>query len=101
MSLGLVGSKRGMTRIYTAEGAAVPVTVVEVQPNRVMRMKTPETDGYLAVQITTGSKHRNRIAKPEGGEFIKCSTEVGRGLWEFRLNPEEVTEDLKTGPRCG
>ena len=97
MSLGLVGSKRGMTRIYTAEGEAVPVTVVEVQPNRVIRVKTPDTDGYLAVQITTGSKHRNRIAKPEGGEFIKQSAEVGRGLWEFRLNPEDVTDELKTG----
>ena len=67
MALGLIGRKLGMTRVYTEEGAAIPVTVVEVEPNRVMRVKTPEIDGYRAVQVTTGGKHRNRISKPEGG----------------------------------
>ena len=85
MALGLIGRKRGMTRVYTADGEAVPVTVVEVEPNRVTRVKTVESDGYDAVQVTTGAKHRNRISKPEGGEFSKNSMEVGRGLWEFRL----------------
>lgn len=96
MTLGLIGRKRGMTRIYTAEGEAVPVTVVEVEANRVTRVKTPESDGYSAVQVTTGSKHRNRISKPEGGEFSKISMEVGRGLWEFRLSDGQSSE-LKTG----
>ena len=96
MSLGLIGRKRGMTRIYTADGEAVPVTVVEVETNRVTRVKTPESDGYSAVQVTTGSKHRNRISKPEGGEFSKISMEVGRGLWEFRLLDGQSSE-LKTG----
>ena len=92
MALGLIGRKLGMTRVYTEEGAAIPVTVVEVEPNRVMRVKTPESDGYRAVQVTTGGKHRNRISKPEGGEFAKISVEVGRGLWEFRLADSEGAE---------
>lgn len=102
MALGLIGRKRGMTRIYTADGEAIPVTVVEVEPNRVTRIKSVETDGYRAVQITTGSKHRNRITKPEGGEFAKQSIDAGRGLWEFRLADDEGTElasgnELKAG----
>ena len=100
MALGLIGRKRGMTRIYTADGEAVPVTVVEVEANRVTRVKTPDSDGYCAVQVTTGSKHRNRISKPEGGEFSKISMEVGRGLWEFRLKDGESSE-LKTGDEVG
>ena len=96
MALGLIGRKRGMTRIYTTDGEAIPVTVVEVEPNRVTRIKSVETDGYRAVQVTTGSKHRNRISKPEGGEFAKQSIEVGRGLWEFRLADDEGS-DLEIG----
>jgi large subunit ribosomal protein L3 len=96
MALGLIGRKRGMTRIYTEAGDAVPVTVVEVEPNRVLRVKTVDTDGYRAVQVTSGSKHRNRITKPEGGEFAKQSVDVGRGLWEFRLGEHEGAE-LQTG----
>jgi len=96
MALGLIGRKLGMTRVYTEEGVAIPVTVVEVEPNRVMRVKTPESDGYRAVQVTTGGKHRNRISKPEGGEFAKISVEVGRGLWEFRLADSEG-EELQAG----
>jgi len=92
MALGLIGRKLGMTRVYTEDGAAIPVTVVEVEPNRVMRVKTPESDGYRAVQVTTGGKHRNRITKPEGGEFSKIAAEVGRGLWEFRLADSEGVE---------
>lgn len=100
MALGLIGRKRGMTRIYTADGEAIPVTVVEVDTNRVTRVKTPESDGYSAVQVTTGSKHRNRISKPEGGEFAKISMDVGRGLWEFRLAEGQTTE-MKTGDEVG
>jgi large subunit ribosomal protein L3 len=85
-----------MTRVYTEAGDAVPVTVVEVEPNRVLRVKTVDTDGYRAVQVTSGSKHRNRITKPEGGEFAKQSVDVGRGLWEFRLGEDEGAE-LQTG----
>ena len=92
MALGLIGRKRGMTRVYTEAGDAVPVTVIEIEPNRVTRVKTVDTDGYRAVQITTGSKHRNRITKPEGGEFTKQSIEAGRGLWEFRLADGEGAE---------
>jgi len=96
MALGLIGRKRGMTRVYTETGDAVPVTVVEVEPNRVLRVKTVDTDGYRAVQVTSGNKHRNRITKPEGGEFAKQSVEAGRGLWEFRLAEGEGAE-LQTG----
>ncbi len=96
MALGLIGRKRGMTRVYTETGEAVPVTVVEIEPNRVVRVKTEDTDGYRAVQVTTGTKHRNRITKPEGGEFAKRSVDVGRGLWEFRLSGGEGAE-LATG----
>lgn len=85
MALGLIGIKRGMTRVYEADGQAVPVTVIEVDPNRVTRIKSSATDGYAAVQVTTGSKHRNRINKPDAGVFAKASTTAGRGLWEFRL----------------
>ncbi len=96
MALGLIGRKRGMTRVYTETGDAVPVTVVEIEPNRITRVKTIDTDGYRAVQVTAGAKHRNRITKPEGGEFTKQSVEVGRGLWEFRLGEDEGGE-LATG----
>ncbi|MGB0468770.1 MAG: 50S ribosomal protein L3 [Pontibacterium sp.] len=86
MSVGLIGRKAGMTRIFTEDGQSVPVTVIEVEPNRVTRVKTEETDGYTAVQVTTGSKKANRLAKPEAGNFAKAGVEAGRGLWEFRLS---------------
>lgn len=92
MSLGLVGVKRGMTRIFTEEGASVPVTVVEVCPNRVTRLKTSESDGYSAVQVTLGEIHQNRITKPAAGEYAKSGVAAGRGLWEFRINDGELGE---------
>lgn len=92
MALGLIGRKRGMTRIYAEDGQAVPVTVVEIEPNRVTRVKSEDSDGYRAVQITTGARHRNRITKPEAGEFSKRGVEAGRGLWEFRLGEGEGAE---------
>jgi len=84
MSIGLIGRKSGMTRIFTETGFSIPVTVVEVLPNRVTQVKTEETDGYSAIQVTTGSKKTNRVLQSEAGHFAKAGTEAGRGLWEFR-----------------
>lgn len=95
MSLGLVGRKSGMTRIFTEEGTSVPVTVVEVQPNRVTQIKTMETDGYNAVQVTTGNKKASRVSKALAGHFSKASTEAGDGLWEFRI--DALAEGLELG----
>lgn len=89
MSVGLIGRKAGMTRIFTDEGVSVPVTVIEVEPNRVTSVKTVEADGYAAVQVTTGAKKANRLSKPEAGHFAKAGVEAGRGLWEFRVNGDE------------
>ncbi|WP_415886128.1 50S ribosomal protein L3 [Neptuniibacter sp. QD37_6] len=86
MSVGLIGRKAGMTRVFTEDGVSVPVTVIEVEPNRVTAVKTEETDGYQAVQVTTGAKKANRLSKPEAGNFAKAGVEAGRGLWEFRLS---------------
>ena len=88
MSIGLVGRKSGMTRVFTEEGNSVPVTVVEVQPNRVTQIKTPETDGYSAIQVTMGSRRASRVSKAMAGHYAKANTEAGEGLWELR------TEDL-------
>ncbi len=97
MTIGLVGRKVGMTRVFTDEGASLPVTVIEVEPNRVTRVKTPETDGYRAIQVTTGSKKSSRVNKPEAGNFAKAGVEAGRGLWEFRVEESEVGElDVKS-----
>ncbi|EJF1757365.1 TPA: 50S ribosomal protein L3 [Vibrio cholerae] len=88
--IGLIGRKVGMTRVFTEDGVSIPVTVVEVEANRVSQVKTLETDGYAAIQVTTGSKKANRVTKPEAGHFAKAGVEAGRGLWEFRLeNVEE------------
>ncbi|EOX3376711.1 50S ribosomal protein L3 [Vibrio cholerae] len=88
--IGLIGRKVGMTRVFTEDGVSIPVTVVEVEANRVSQVKTLETDGYAAIQVTTGSKKANRVTKPEAGHFAKAGVEAGRGLWEFRLeNGEE------------
>ena len=86
MSLGLVGRKSGMTRIFTEDGSSIPVTVVEVQPNRVTQIKTIETDGYSAVQITTGTRTSNKINKAQAGHFAKAGATAGSGLWEFRTD---------------
>ncbi|MRI32977.1 50S ribosomal protein L3 [Endozoicomonas sp. OPT23] len=86
MTIGLVGKKCGMTRIFTEDGASVPVTVIEVDPNRVTQVKNLDVDGYSAVQVTTGAKKANRVRKPEAGHFAKAKVEAGRGLWEFRVD---------------
>ncbi|UXM82379.1 50S ribosomal protein L3 [Shewanella seohaensis] len=85
MAIGLIGRKVGMTRIFTEDGASIPVTVIEIAGNRVAQVKTLETDGYRALQVTTGTKKANRITKPEAGHFAKSGVEAGRGLWEMRL----------------
>ena len=95
MSIGLVGQKCGMTRIF-GDQSAVPVTVIKVDPNKVTQIKTTETDGYHAVQITTGMKKRNRITKPAAGHFAKANVEPGRGLWEFRVDAK-VLADITLG----
>lgn len=89
MSVGLIGRKAGMTRIFTEDGQSVPVTVIEVEPNRITAVKAEDTDGYAAIQVTTGSKKANRLSKPEAGNFAKAGVEAGRGLWEFRLSGGE------------
>ncbi len=85
MAIGLIGRKVGMTRIFTEDGVSIPVTVIEVAGNRVTQVKTLETDGYRALQVTTGTKKANRITKPDAGHFAKSGVEAGRGLWELRL----------------
>jgi len=100
MTIGLVGRKAGMTRLFTDDGASVPVTVVEVEPNRVTQIKTIESDGYRAVQVTTGSRRPSRVNKPSAGNFSKANTEAGRGLWEFRLSDGEG-EGIEPGSSIG
>ncbi|MGF1765271.1 50S ribosomal protein L3 [Aliivibrio kagoshimensis] len=90
--IGLVGRKVGMTRIFTEDGTSIPVTVVEVEANRVSQVKTLETDGYTAIQVTTGTKKASRVSKPNAGHFAKAGVEAGRGLWEFRLENGEEFE---------
>ena len=89
--IGLVGRKVGMTRVFTEAGVSIPVTVIEIEANRVTQVKTLETDGYSAIQVTTGSKKASRVTKPEAGHFVKAGVEAGRGLWEFRIEGEEFT----------
>lgn len=96
MAIGLVGRKCGMTRVFTENGESIPVTVIEALPNRITQLKTAESDGYRAVQITTGSRKASRVVKPQQGHFAKAAVEPGRGLWEFRLDGEEGT-DLAAG----
>ena len=90
MALGLIGKKCGMTRLFTEAGESVPVTVIEVQLNRVTQVKTVATDGYTAVQLTTGSRRATRVTKPMAGHFAKAGVEAGRGVWEMRVTPEEL-----------
>lgn len=92
MTVGVVGRKVGMTRIFTEEGASIPVSVVEVLPNRIAQIKTTDTDGYQAIQVTTGSRRASRVSKPMAGHFAKAGVESGRGLWEFRVNGDEAAE---------
>ncbi|MGY8774398.1 50S ribosomal protein L3 [Spongiibacter tropicus] len=95
MTIGLVGRKSGMTRVFTDDGVSIPVTVIEVEPNRVTRVKADDADGYRAIQVTAGARKASRISKAEAGHFAKVGVEAGRGLWEFRL------EDGEDAPEVG
>lgn len=100
MAIGVIGRKAGMTRVFTDEGASIPVTVIQVEPNRVTQIKNAERDGYRALQVTTGSRRAVRVTKPEAGHFAKAGVEPGRGLWEFRLADSEGGE-LQVGSELG
>lgn len=95
MTIGIVGRKCGMTRVFMDDGRSVPVTVVHVEPNIIVQVKTQDNDGYNAIQVTTGSKKRSRVNKPRAGHFAKAKVEPGRGLWEFRV--AELTEQHAPG----
>ncbi|PRD30556.1 UNVERIFIED_CONTAM: rplC [Trichonephila clavipes] len=90
MAIGLVGRKCGMTRIFTDAGVSVPVTVIEVDPNRITQIKSVETDGYQAIQVTTGERRASRVTKAQAGHFAKANVAAGRGVWEFRVAGEEA-----------
>lgn len=96
MSIGLIGRKVGMTRIFTEDGVSIPVTVIEATPNRVTQLRTADTDGYRALQVTAGTKKANRVNKAAAGHFAKAGVEAGRGLWEFRLADDEGA-DIEVG----
>ncbi len=91
MAIGLVGRKRGMSRVFDENGVSVPVTVVEVEPNRVVQMKDGDSDGYRAIQVTTGARRASRMTKAAAGHFKKAGVEAGRGLWEFRVEGDWPT----------
>jgi len=97
MSIGLVGRKSGMTRIFTESGSSIPVTVVEVLPNRVTQAKTVEADGYQAIQVTTGAVKGSHLTKSETGHYAKNGVEAGRGLWEFRAENTDLGDDVVPG----
>src|SRR5437879_12496303 len=90
MTLGLVGRKVGMTRVFTDDGDSLPVTVLDVSNNRVTQIKTPATDGYSAVQVTFGKRRAIRVNKPSAGHFAKAAVEAGHVLKEFRVAPEAL-----------
>ena len=96
MSIGLVGRKVGMTRIFTDDGDSVPVTVVDVSNNRVAQVKSVENDGYSAVQVVFGSRRASRVIKPAAGHFAKAGVQAGTALKEFRL-AAPVADDIKPG----
>ncbi len=92
MTIGIVGRKSGMTRIFTDDGVSIPVTVIEVDPNRITQVKNVETDGYSAVQVTVGSRRASRVTKSEAGHFAKANAEAGRNLFELRNDTQEAFE---------
>ena len=85
-SLGIVGRKAGMSRVFTEDGQSIPVTLIEATPNRITQVKTVDSDGYTAVQVTAGHKRASLINKPETGHLAKAKVEAGRGLWELRVD---------------
>ena len=91
-SLGIVGRKAGMSRMFTEDGKSVPVTLIEATPNRITQVKTPETDGYAAIQVTAGVKRAALVNKTGAGHYAKAKVEAGRGLWEFRVADEKIAD---------
>ena len=94
MTIGIVGRKSGMTRVFTEDGASIPVTVVEVSPNRVTQIKDLDSDGYRAIQVTAGNRKASRVSKSEAGHFAKAGVEAGNGLWEFRLEVADESPEV-------
>jgi len=92
MTMGLVGRKCGMTRVFTDEGESIPVTVIEAQPNRITQVKTVDTDGYRALQVAAGSRKASRVSKPEAGHFAAAKVEAGDLMTEFRLDDADEAE---------
>ena len=92
MTIGIVGRKSGMTRVFTDDGVSIPVSVIEVEPNRITQVKSVETDGYSAVQVTIGARRASRVTKSEAGHFAKANVEAGRGVWELRNEAQEAFE---------
>lgn len=92
MSLGLVGRKVGMTRVFSEDGVSTPVTVIEVESNRISQIKTVESDGYTAIQVINGSRRANRVTKPMAGHYRKAGIEAGSGAWEFRVDTVDEFE---------
>jgi Ribosomal protein L3 len=90
MSIGLVGRKCGMSRLFTEDGRSIPVTLIEATPNRVTQVKTDDNDGYSAVQVSAGSKRANLLTQPLKGHYAKAKVEPGRGLWEFRVSADDL-----------
>ena len=89
-SLGIVGRKAGMSRVFTDDGRSIPVTLIEATPNRITQVKTVEADGYSAVQVTAGTRRAALVNKPLAGHYAKAKVEAGRGLWEFRVADEKI-----------
>ena len=89
-SLGIVGRKAGMSRVFTEDGKSIPVTLIEATPNRIVQIKTVESDGYSAIQVTAGVKRAALINKPEAGHLAKAKVEAGRGLWELRVADDKI-----------
>jgi large subunit ribosomal protein L3 len=100
MTIGVIGRKAGMTRVFAEDGASIPVTVIEVTPNRVAQLRTEDTDGYRAVQLTAGTRRASRVTKPMAGHFAKAGVEAGDSLREFRLGSGEG-DDLAPGADVG
>ena len=92
MTMGLVGRKCGMTRVFTEEGESIPVTVIEAQPNRITQVKTVDNDGYRALQVTAGERKASRVSRPEAGHFAKAKVEAGDLLSELRIDDSDDTE---------
>ena len=100
MTIGIVGRKIGMTRVFQDDGSSVPVTVIHAQANKITQVKSSESDGYDAIQVTVGEKKTSRINKSQAGHFAKAESEPGRGLWEFRLDTNDQAE-LNVGETIG